>query len=339
MRKMEEPIIRKRNKYKILFLIIVPILSGLSGILIATTISQRMYIDSIPQSQEDLLEQYYNNWQEAQENYEQAYQDYLEAQENYEQAYQDYLEAQANYEQAYQDYLNILNEYNTYKQQVKENTEFSGHFLTLIDWSSYYGTISHIDEVQIGYEDYFSYRLDYPHPSHSYSNKWIVADVIASYCFNSTPIYTIASDIMDVMDTAVDPTDENRIDALLSLVQDRGNDTICINYISDGTDDFAKYPIETLTEGNGDCEDKSILFVSLCASVGYSCAIFVITGHVFAGVYLDSTPTHNTQIGAWYVEINGLNYWTCETTIFGWRIGDLPVSSQGQSVYYQIVEF
>ena len=112
-----------------------------------------------------------------------------------------------------------------------------------------------------------------------------------------------------------------------------------IKYILDGTDDFAKYPWETIAEGNGDCEDKAILFGTLVEALGDSAAIFVVPGHVFVGVNLVLAPTHNSQQPTnWYVEISGNKYWTCETTVDGWYIGDLPLEYQGESIYYRLID-
>ena len=91
-----------------------------------------------------------------------------------------------------------------------------------------------------------------------------------------------------------------------------------------------KYPIETICEGGGDCEDQSILFVSLLESIGFDTILIIIPGHCYAGVRLDAAPTWGD---GWSVSVDEVKYYTCETTMEGWRVGDLPTSSQEQSAY------
>lgn len=332
------------ERRKLASLILIIALGGLSGVLGVQSISL-MNQNTISQSD---YQQAYENWQDALANYDQAYQDYLEAQQNYQEAdqnyqdaYQDYLEAQQNYETTYQDYQDALADYQAAQDQldlIGDNTDFSGSFYTTIEYKVNYNGLFNTRNTATytSYQTYFDYRLNFLHPSHSYVDKWIVADVIASYCINSSKIYSIASGIKG---SCLNPNnDEEVIDALLSYCQDKGSCSKSIRYVSDGVDDFAKYPIETIAEGCGDCEDKSILFGSFAFSLGFSAAIFVITGHAFVGVHLESAPTHNSQYPSrWYLNIGGDYYYTCETTMDGWLVGDLPASSQGQSVYYEII--
>ena len=55
-------------------------------------------------------------------------------------------------------------------------------------------------------------------------------------------------------------------------------------------DDYAKYPLETIAEGGGDCEDHAILAATLLSAAGEDAAVINIPatgsndGHVFAAV-------------------------------------------------------
>ena len=97
--------------------------------------------------------------------------------------------------------------------------------------------------------------------------------------------------------------------------------------------EWPKYPIETLIDGAGDCEDQSILFASLAEVLGYQTLLIEIPGHMYVAIHLASEPTH-TENGPWYFEVGGLNYYTCETTMYGWYVGDLPPSIQNETVSY-----
>ncbi len=194
------------------------------------------------------------------------------------------------------DYNDLDERYNNLRillDQIIENIGFSGHFYRIVDhfirdWLVYYSLGV---EVNISYNRYFYYRLGSEHPSHSFLSKWVVAEIVESYCtIYDDDIMFIANEIKD---NCISKDDEDVINAVLSFCQDKGDPYKNIKYGTDGIDDFSKYPIETLAEGNGDCEDKSILFGSLVEALGYDAAIFVITGHVYVGVHLDFTPIHN----------------------------------------------
>jgi len=274
--------------------------------------------------------------------------------ENWETAYgdvfQDYEEAQANYLTTSND-LNateddlaialadlIIAEQNlqsaeTELQLIEDNTDLSGTFYVLSQYNQDYGSSILSIKTTYSYSNYFFYRLTLEHPEHGTASSYTeVAEIIAGYC-RPTSVQTLAQFIRDNVDYPSD--DECVIDGLLTYCQDRGDFEHCIHYVEDGVDDFSKYPIETLCEGCGDCEDKSILFASLVRSLGYDVRICIVPGHAFVAVKLDSAPTHG---GGWHITRPDGDYYTCETTGYGWLIGDLPPAYQGESVYsYQVL--
>jgi transglutaminase-like putative cysteine protease len=85
-----------------------------------------------------------------------------------------------------------------------------------------------------------------------------------------------------------------------------------------------KYPLETLAEGAGDCEDTSILYASLIRAGGLD-AVLIETpwgeaGHMLTGVALPEPPSSHAA----GVVVGGIAYWFAETTSPGWRLGELP---------------
>ena len=86
-----------------------------------------------------------------------------------------------------------------------------------------------------------------------------------------------------------------------------------------GQEEYWKYPLETLFEENGDCEDTSFLFCALAKNAGYDCALILYSGHMAAGVYVDGAT-------GYYYESNSVRYYYSETTVIGWKIGDTPNS-------------
>jgi hypothetical protein len=99
--------------------------------------------------------------------------------------------------------------------------------------------------------------------------------------------------------------------------------------VSTGYDEYPRYPVETLVDNVGDCEDTSILMASLVKSMGY-------------GVVLLSPPNHMAVGIAWgegvngaYFEYAGTKYYYLETTGDNWRIGQIPdiYKNVGASIY------
>jgi hypothetical protein len=95
--------------------------------------------------------------------------------------------------------------------------------------------------------------------------------------------------------------------------------------ISEGSDEYWRYSVETLYDETGDCEDKSILFASVTEAMGYDCVLLLLPGHMAGGI------AHSGG-GGTYVEQGGVKYYYCETTGVGWLVGELPPDLEGEQV-------
>lgn len=93
-----------------------------------------------------------------------------------------------------------------------------------------------------------------------------------------------------------------------------------------GADEYWRFPVETLYDETGDCEDTSFLFSSICEAMGYDAAILLFPGHAAVGVAAPGAS------GAYVEAGNGIDYYYCETTAPGWELGDLPEELEGQEV-------
>lgn len=94
-----------------------------------------------------------------------------------------------------------------------------------------------------------------------------------------------------------------------------------LSYVEDnvlGYDDYPKYPIETLIEGNGDCEDTSYLAVSLLKSINKDVVLIRLFDHMAIGIRSDS------DVDGAYYELNEKRYYYYETTKSGWSLGQIP---------------
>ena len=111
-------------------------------------------------------------------------------------------------------------------------------------------------------------------------------------------------------------------------------DVIEYQYDSDttGEDEYPRYPIETLYEGRGDCEDTVILMAALLKEMGYEVGILHVPGHVAVAL-----RTADNYSGGAYYEINGHRYLFIESTVSGWNIGDIHEAYQNvQAKFYLI---
>jgi hypothetical protein len=93
--------------------------------------------------------------------------------------------------------------------------------------------------------------------------------------------------------------------------------------VSTSFDEYPRYPIETLVDGGGDCEDTSILASALLDSMDYGVVLISLPNHVAVGVAADAYGIY------WLHE--GTKYFYLETTGEGWELGELPGQFQGES--------
>ncbi len=83
-------------------------------------------------------------------------------------------------------------------------------------------------------------------------------------------------------------------------------------------DEYPRYPIETLVDNGGDCEDTSILLASILDGMGYGVILIGLPEHCAVGV------KGGDNIYGTYWEYEGEKYFYIETTGSGWPIGELP---------------
>ncbi len=88
--------------------------------------------------------------------------------------------------------------------------------------------------------------------------------------------------------------------------------------VSTGYDEYPRYPIETLVDTGGDCEDTSILMASLIKGLGYGVVLLELPNHLAVGV------AGGEGIYGTYWETQGAKYYYLETTGDGWQIGEIP---------------
>jgi hypothetical protein len=90
-------------------------------------------------------------------------------------------------------------------------------------------------------------------------------------------------------------------------------------------DDYPRYPMETLYDNGGDCEDTSILVAALLQEMDYGVVLLHLPEHIAVGVACDDDVT-----GAYY-KYEGTKYCYLETTGENWAIGQIPSDFEGTS--------
>jgi len=103
-----------------------------------------------------------------------------------------------------------------------------------------------------------------------------------------------------------------------------------LEYTSDdvttGYDEYPRYPIETLVDMGGDCEDTSILTAALLNELGYDVVLIELPGHMAVGI------NGGEGIYGSYYEYNGNKYYYVETTGENWDIGEIPSEYEDETV-------
>jgi len=197
--------------------------------------------------------------------------------------------------------------------------------------------------------DYISKNFEWKHKGRSYSWEVPIPEKLYEY-------YRGLSRNPDYEEYVTDPRDDEylgslceklghaeakcdwsgKIDFVLSFVQS-------LKYTEDettGFDEYPRFPVETLVDEGGDCEDTSILFVSIVRELGFGAVLLRLdeAQHMSAGIRIsgDVISEWDKSYPLTYYESNGKYYAYCETTGSGWRIGEKPewVGSDGAVVLH-----
>jgi hypothetical protein len=163
----------------------------------------------------------------------------------------------------------------------------------------------------INYSTYLSWRND------TTLNRWPTNDAErTAYVINSVTSMESLSNYLAEESSSM--TGTQRANFVLKFVQST-------NYVLDsnsrGVAEWFKYPIETLFDNGGDCEDTSILYCTLMYNLDYDVALLHYptslgyeSGHMAAAVSL------TTSSGTYYLK-NGDKYYYCETTSDNKNVG------------------
>ena len=105
-----------------------------------------------------------------------------------------------------------------------------------------------------------------------------------------------------------------RLNFVVSFVQS-------LRYVPD-EGEYPRYPLETLVEGCGDCEDMAILAAAILDQLGYDVVLLAFTAELHMAVGVRVLPPNPSVYQAY--EWNGGEYYYVESTAEGWSIGARP---------------
>lgn len=110
-------------------------------------------------------------------------------------------------------------------------------------------------------------------------------------------------------------SDRDNMGNVISFVQS-------LRYVTDpvskGEQEYARFPIETLVDGLGDCEDMAILATTILHEMGYDVMLVILPDHMALAVAC------NERHEGTYYEYENRRYYYLEVTNTGWNIGQIP---------------
>ena len=124
---------------------------------------------------------------------------------------------------------------------------------------------------------------------------------------------TIREIAAGVMEATAGLTDLERVECVLDMV--RGIPTSTDDE-STGQSDYFRYPVETLWELTGDCEDHAILMSSILEAMGYDTVLHYVNifeGERLIGSHMAVGVNVEHATGS-YVLIHELRFWYCESS-------------------------
>jgi hypothetical protein len=99
--------------------------------------------------------------------------------------------------------------------------------------------------------------------------------------------------------------------------------------VTEGFNEYPRFPIETIVDDGGDCEDTSILFASITLSMGFGTVYINPTDHYAVGILGSGLKGTYWE----YPQDSNRTFYYCETTGNGFKIGQMPEEFAGKDAY------
>lgn len=167
--------------------------------------------------------------------------------------------------------------------------------------------------LQIGKDIYFYYKNHRDHSGNDF-RRYALSEYDRPYI----------ADIVESLrksGTEAGFTDSENVLNVVALVQS-------LSYFTDaestGQEDYVRYPLETLVDGGGDCEDTALLIAAILHEMGYGLALVLLPNHLALAVRGDGA------LGGTYYMYENQRYYYLETTNVGWNLGEMPTKFEKQ---------
>lgn len=187
-----------------------------------------------------------------------------------------------------------------------------GDITTEYSWT--YSGNSYEFSVTYDYGDY-KYYATLDTDSRAVTNYSLVTNFVTD---SSGTVQEIANNLISLYQekygSNADITGQDFANFILAFVQ------YCYTYTYDsvtyGQDEYFAYPMETIYQSGGDCEDTSILAAAVYEAAGYDAAVGLLPGHAIVGVALSDydTPTYSNAQEILSQTVDGETYYAGETT-------------------------
>ena len=207
-------------------------------------------------------------------------------------------------------------EYTIYISGECGGSEYLGYYTAVVtgdivlnyEWS--FENTSYTYELTIDYADLVYYRNLY---SAAERQQGSISHDLSFVTSDDAYVVKLASDFSEMTEGM---NSLQTAGFLLAFIQslDYQSDSIYMGY-----EEYWKFPLETLCDYGGDCEDTSILYCAIADAMGYDTALLLFPGHMAAGISVEGCDGYGFVV-------NNVAYYFCETTSEGYDVGDNPSS-------------
>ncbi len=156
------------------------------------------------------------------------------------------------------------------------------------------------------------YTINIPKPLYDYYRSQVHDNKYSKYALSRND-----RKVLDRIITSFEEHADSKTEAAYNVVAFVQSLPYFKDDISTGYDNYARYPIETLVDKGGDCEDTAILTAALLKEMNYDVVLINPPGHMAIGI------TCSGCSGTSYT-FEGKKYYYLETTARNWKVGQMP---------------
>ncbi len=161
-----------------------------------------------------------------------------------------------------------------------------------------------------------TYTIQIPKPLYEYYQQQPHDRIYAKYAISERDRKVLDRVILDFKENT-----DSKTEAAYNVVAFVQSLPYFKDDISTGYDEYPRYPIETLVDNGGDCEDTAILTAALLKEMNYDVILISPPGHMAVGI------TCSNCKGTSYT-YNDKKYYYLETTGNNWKVGQMPAKYQ-----------